>query len=153
MTCASFRSFPVLVLLALAACSPNVPRLQMPLTVHADCENRAVKQTAIESIVASTDDEVRGQPYPGDPVLSKTIHAVGGAFAYWPSQQLHMPNTAKALGLDGDYVTMTRVVVTNQVENGSRPIWLTITTPHGPKIVLERAYDIQNVCIEGARDL
>jgi len=149
----TLRPFLPLAVALLAACSPHVPRLQMPLTVHADCENRAVKQTAIESIVASTDDRIRNEPYPGDAALDKTIHAVGGGFAYWPSQPLRLPNTARALGLDGDYVTMTRVVVTNQVENGSRPIWLTLETPHGPKVVLERAYDIQNVCIEGARDL
>jgi hypothetical protein len=142
-----------LALLALAACASHVTRLQMPLRVQADCENRAVKQTAIESIVASTDDEVRSEPYPGDAALWRVIRAHGGAFAYWPGQQVLLPRTAHALGLDGDYVTMTRVAVTNEVHDGSRPIWLTVTTPHGPTIVLERAYDVQNVCIEGARDI
>jgi len=47
------------------------------------------------------------------------------------------------------------VVITNQVNVPEhwRPIWLTFAMPKGPVIVLERAYDIQDVCIEGRRDV
>ena len=35
---------------------------------------------------------------------------------------------------------------------GTRPVWLTFATPKGDVTVLERAYDVQDVCIEGQRD-
>jgi hypothetical protein len=144
-----------LVLLGLTACVSSAPRLYIPDRVKANCENRAVKQTAIESIIASTDDTLLGRTYPGDKVLQKTIDKVGGAFAYWKSQPLRMPDTAKQLGVNGDYLTLTRAVVTNEIDkaNHSRPIWLTFDTPKGSVTVLERAYDIQDVCIEGQADI
>ena len=146
------RLLPV-VLLGLTACASSAPRIQLPIRVEANCENRAVKQTAIDSIVASTDDKIRDERYPGDAALKKTIHTVGGAFAYWKDQPLHLPETAKALGVQGDYVNLKRVVVTNEIAYGSRPIWMTLTSAKGDVIVLERAYDVQNVCIEGQRDV
>ncbi|GAC1581774.1 MAG: hypothetical protein NVS3B7_17010 [Candidatus Elarobacter sp.] len=141
-------------LLALAACVSTAPRIQLPTKVEANCENRAVKQTAIDAIVASTDDRVVGTRYPGDKVLKKVIQSIGGGFAYWPDQPLHLPDTAKAIGVSGDYVTLKRAVITNQIDKAahSRPIWFTLASPKGDVIVLERAYDIQNICIEGQRE-
>jgi len=140
----------------LAACAHREPRLQIPDRNVADCESRSVKQTAIESIVASTDDTVRPGTYPGDKPLMKIVKSpVGGVFAYWKHQPIRMPNTAKALGVSGDYLDLRRAVITNQVDAAthSRPIWLTFATPGGEKTVLERAYDTQNVCIEGQREI
>ncbi len=144
-----------LALLALAACVSSAPRLRIPDRVQADCENRAVKQTAIDAIVASTDDRVRPGTYPGDAVLHATIKRIGGAFAYWNAQPYRAPGTAKALGLGGDILTLKRAVVTNAVDaaDHSRPIWLTFATPKGELTVYERAYDTQNVCIEGKADI
>jgi hypothetical protein len=146
------RLFLVL-LLALTACTSNAPRLWLPYKVEANCESRSVKQTAIDAIIASTDDTLRTGTYPGDAPMRKLVHSGGGVFAYWRNQPLRLPNTAKALGLDGDYVTVKRAVITNQIDVSahSRPVWLTIVTPHGERMILERAYDIQDVCIEGQR--
>jgi hypothetical protein len=139
-----------LVVVAPAACAPNAPRMQLPIRTEATCENRAVKQTAIESIVASTDDTVRPGTYPGDAALRKTIKNVGGVFAYWNDQPFPSPDTAKALGVSGN-LTLVRAVITNQIDHttNSRPVWLTFSTPKGDVTVLERAYDVQDVCIEG----
>lgn len=142
-----------LVLLVLSGCVSSAPRIELPIRMEANCENRAVKQTAIDSIVASTDDIVQPGVYPGDPALRKVIHQVGGVFAYWKAQPLKMPRSAKAIGVEGDYVTLKRAVITNQRANGSRPIWLTLTSPKGDVVILERAYDLQDVCIEGQRDI
>ena len=144
-----------LALLALSACVASGPRMQIPDRVQADCENRAVKQTALESIVASTDDTVRPAVYPGDAALRATIKQVGGAFAYWNAQPFRAPGTAKALGAAGDTLTLKRAVVTNEIDaaSHSRPVWLTFATAQGERTVYERAYDVQNVCIEGQRDV
>jgi len=139
--------------LVLAGCISSEPRIELPRDMVANCERRAVKQTAIESIVASTDDVVRPERYPGDPALHAVVARLGGVFAYWHEQPLKLPRTAQALGVAGPYVTLERAVITNESHDGSRPIWLTLRTPNGDRIVLERAYDLQDVCIEGQRDL
>ena len=132
-----------------SGCAPNAPRLQLPIRTEASCENRAVKQTA-------TDDTVRPGTYPGDPALRKVIKSVGGVFAYWTDQAFPSPDTAKALGVSGD-LTLKRAVITNQFDRATtpatRPVWLTFATPKGDVTVLERAYDVQDVCIEGTRDV
>ncbi|HEV3141245.1 MAG TPA: hypothetical protein VGY57_12045 [Vicinamibacterales bacterium] len=144
-----------LALLALSACISTAPKIQLPSRAIADCESRSVKQTAIGSIVASTDDVVREGTYPGDAPLMKLVKSGGGVFAYWTNQPLRVPRTAKHLGASGDYLTLNRAVITNQINTADhwRPVWLTFATPKGDVTVLERAYDIQNVCIEGQRSL
>jgi hypothetical protein len=146
-----------LALLAVSACAPSVPRLHLPIRTEANCESKSVKQTAIDSIVASTDDTVREGRYPGDAPLRKAIKNGGGVFAYWESQPLRAPDTAKALGVIGD-PDLKRAVITNDVQGSDqdrvgryRLVWLTFATPKGDVTVLERAYDVQNVCIEGRR--
>ncbi len=145
--------------LLLAACAQSSPRLQLPIRTEANCESKSVKQTAIDSIVASTDDVVRPGRYPGDAALRKIVRGGGGVFAYWNGQVLDVPRTAKEIGASGNPV-LERAVITNQVAPSDdprlgpyRPVWLTFATPHGDVTVLERAYDVQNVCIEGQRQV
>ncbi|HEY4442573.1 MAG TPA: hypothetical protein VGN14_19120 [Candidatus Elarobacter sp.] len=153
------RSTVLLAALALLWGCASAPKIALPSKAEANCENRAVKQTAIGSIVASIDDTVRPGTYPGDGALRRVIRSTGkdggGVFAYWPNQPLYAPDTAKALGVTGDYLVLTRAAITNQIDAADhwRPVWLTFTTPRGSVTVLERAYDIQNVCIEGQRDV
>jgi hypothetical protein len=148
------RLVPV-VLLALVACASSAPRLHLPIRTEANCESKSVKQTAIDSIVASVDDTIRGGSYPGDTVLRKSIKKGGGVFAYWKDQPFRAADTAKTLGVSGD-LELKRAVITNDVDRTDpdkpyRPVWLTFATPKGDMTVLERAYDVQNVCIEGRR--
>ena len=153
------RLLPLAALVALCGCVSTAPKIKLPGNAEANCERRAVKQTAIASIVASTDDIVRDAKYPGDAVMRRVIKSTGpnggGVFAYWPDQPLHAPDTAKALGIPGDYLILDRAIITNEGNAAEhwRPVWLTFKTPKGPVTVLERAYDIQNVCIEGQRDI
>jgi hypothetical protein len=140
----------------LTACTSSAPRLQIPFRTEANCQSRAVKQTAIDSIVASIDDTIRPGTYPGDAALRKIVRQGGGVFAYWRAQPFPAPDTAKALGVEGN-LTLKRAVITNQVQPSDkapyRAVWLTFATPKGDAVVLERAYDVQNVCIEGRREI
>ena len=145
-------------LAVLSGCAQPAPRLQLPKRTVANCESKSVKQTAIESIVASVDDTVRPGAYPGDARLRSVIKTKGGVFAYWDAQPFHAPDTAKALGVTGD-LDLKRAVITNELQGDPkdrlgqyRPVWLTFATPSGDKTVLERAYDTQNVCVEGRRE-
>jgi hypothetical protein len=148
----------VLPLLLLAACASSGPRMQLPTRTEANCESKSVKQTAIESIVASIDDTVRPGVYPGDAKLRSVIKSKGGVFAYWNAQPFRAADTAKALGVEGD-LDLRRAVITNELQGDPkdrlgqyRPVWLTFATPRGEQTVLERAYDTQNVCVEGRRE-
>ncbi len=154
----SSRLLP-LALLVLTAChgsSAPIVRLQLPFRTEANCESRSVKQTAIDSVVASIDDTIRPGRYPGDAAMRKAVKSGGGVFAYWRDQQFLAPDTAKALGVTGDLM-LKRAVITNQVQPSDkapyRSVWLTFATPKGDAVVLERAYDVQNVCIEGRREI
>ena len=149
------RFVPLLLLAATACTSSSAPRLHLPIRTEANCESKSVKQTAIDSIVASVDDTVRPGTYPGDAALRTRIKHGGGVFAYWKDQPFRAADTAKALGITGD-PELKRAVITNDVDRTDpdkpyRPVWLTFATPKGDATVLERAYDVQNVCIEGRR--
>ncbi|HEY0382999.1 MAG TPA: hypothetical protein VGC72_12455 [Candidatus Elarobacter sp.] len=151
----SSRLLP-LALVVLTACTSSAPRLQLPYRTEANCQSRAVKQTAIDSIVASIDDTIRPGTYPGDAKLRTIVRQGGGVFAYWRDQPFPAPDTAKALGVEGN-LTLKRAVITNSVQPSEkapyRAVWLTFATPRGDVVVLERAYDVQNVCIEGRREI
>ena len=144
----------LIALLVLAACTSSAPRIHLPSRTEANCESRAVKKTAIDAIVASTDDTVRDVRSPGDAALRAAVKRYGGVFAYWTDQPFRAPDTAQALGVRGD-LTLERAVITNELgpKQQYRPVWLTFATPKGDVTVLERAYDVQNVCIEGRREL
>jgi hypothetical protein len=144
----------LLALLVLAGCTSSAPRIHLPSRTEANCESRNVKKTAIDAIVASTDDTVRAVRYPGDAALRADVKRNGGVFAYWTDQPFRAPDTAKALGVSGD-LSLARAVISNQLQPGLqyRPVWLTFASPKGDVTVLERAYDVQNVCIEGRREL
>ena len=134
-----------------------MPRLHLPIRTEASCESRSVKQTAINSIVASVDDTIRKGRYPGDAAARKSIRNGGGVIAYWKEQPFHAPDTARFLGVSGD-PELERAVITNDVDRSDkdkpyRSVWLTFATPQGDRTVLERAYDVQNVCIEGTRQV
>ena len=155
------RRFAVALLsvLALGACGSSAPRLKLPNRTEANCESKSVKQTAVDSIVASVDDTVRPGRYPGDARFRAAIKRGGGVFAYWDAQPFHAPDTAKTLGVDGD-LDLRRAVISNELQGDPkvrlgqyRPDWLTFATPGGEKTVLERAYDTQNVCVEGRREI
>jgi hypothetical protein len=63
-----------------------------------------------------------------------------------------MPSTAQVLGVSGNYIDVTDVVIDNQLSGTeSRLIYVTVATPTGPKDIVLRAYDTQNVCVEGER--
>ena len=152
----SSRLLPLALLVLTACTTASAPRLRLPFRTEANCESRSVKQTAIDSIVASVDDTVRPGRYPGDDVLRKAVKHGGGVFAFWRDQPFPAPDTAKALGVSGNLM-LKGAVITNQVQPSPkapyRQVWLTFATPNGDAVVLERAYDVQNVCIEGRREI
>jgi hypothetical protein len=126
----------------LAGCASQAPLLQPPDRVESFCSEKEPRGTAIETSVA----------YPGDAMLRTDIKQNSGVIGHWKSQPLYMPMTAQVLGIPGNYLDVTDVVIDNQLSGvQSRLIYVTVTTPQGPKNLVLRAFDTQNVCVEGER--
>jgi hypothetical protein len=136
----------------LAGCS-SAPPLVAPDRVESFCSEKEPRGTAIASILSSVSDRIETSvAYPGDAMLRTDVKQNTGVIGHWKSQPLYMPATAQALGVSGNYIDVTDVVIDNQLSGSeSRLIYVTVTTPQGPKDVVLRAYDTQNVCVEGTR--
>jgi hypothetical protein len=137
----------------LAGCSSAPPLLQPPDRVDSFCSEKEPRGTAIASILGSVSDRIETSvAYPGDASLRTDVKQNSGIIGHWKSQPLYMPSTARALGVSGNYIDVTDVVIDNQLSGSeSRLIYITVKTPQGAKNVVLRAYDTQNVCVEGTR--
>jgi hypothetical protein len=144
------RLVPVLFCL-LASCGASSAALQPPDRTDSFCTDKLVPRgTANASIVGSAADHVVDQPFPSPAALRADVKKTAGVIAYWNDQPLLAPETAKAFGVSGDYVRMTTAYIDNQNETDqSRLIYVIVATPSGPRDLVLRAYDVQNVCVEG----
>lgn len=141
----------VLAALVLAGCASPPPRLMPPDRVDSFCSGAHVSPAAAESVLSSVGDRIdTSVAWPGEAELHTDVEQNGGAVAYWKSQPLYMPFTAKVLGVDGNYIDVTRVVIDNQLMGVySRLIYVTVATPRGNENVILRAFDTRNICVEG----
>jgi predicted small lipoprotein YifL len=148
------RLLPALAVCVLAACGPKAPPLELPDSVQSYCSDKEPRGTAIDSILASVADKIEtGVPFPGMTTLRKDVQQNSGVIGHWTAQPLFLPKSAKALGVSGDYLDVTGVVIDNPplVGQESRLIYVTVASPSGPKNLVFRAYDVANVCVEGER--
>jgi hypothetical protein len=137
----------------LAGCGAKAPPLEPPDTVQSFCSDKEPRGTAIDSILASVADRIEtGVPYPGTGMLHADVKRNSGIIGHWNAQPVYLPTIAKALGVSGDYVDVTDIVIDNHLSGQeSRLIYVTVATPAGPKNLVLRAYDVANVCVEGER--
>jgi hypothetical protein len=137
----------------LAACGTKPPPLLIPDKIESYCTDKEPRGTAIASILSSVSDKVeQSVNYPGEKELEMDVKTNGGIIAHWKSQPLYMPSTARLLGVSGNYIDVTDIVIDNQLAGvESRLIYVTVQTPSGPKNLVLRAYDVANVCVEGTR--
>jgi hypothetical protein len=139
--------------LALTGCSGSShPRLLSPNTVDSFCggADNYARETAIESIVASTDAMPEDFPIPSQAQIVHNVKAQNGVIAHWTDQPLYLPKVAKAYGYPDDYVRLGDAAITNRmISVDARRIYLTIVLPDGTRKTLPfRAFDVQNVCSE-----
>lgn len=143
----------VLAACALAGCAA-APQLQPPDRIESFCEGAVPRGAVVAGILGSVADRIEtSTAYPGDASLRLDVKQNSGVIAHWKSQPLYMPFTAAALGVGGsNYIDVTDVVINNQLAgNESRLLYVTVTTPQGPKNIVLRSLDTENVCIEGQR--
>jgi len=143
----------VLAALLLAGCGSHAPKLVPPDSVDSFCPGAPARGAAVVDVISSVADAIQPVDVPNDAVLQKLVKEETGVIGHWKAEPLYMPGTAKALGVSGDYIEITDVVIPNQLSGSdSRTIYATIQTPAGAKRVALRAYDLQNVCAAGKPD-
>ena len=99
----------------LAGCSSSPPPLQPPDRTESFCSEKEPRGTAIASILSSVSDRIEiSVAYPGAAALHTDVKVNGGIIGHWKSQPLYMPATAQALGVSGNYIDVTDVVIDNQ---------------------------------------
>lgn len=143
----------LLVAAVLAGCA-SAPQLQPPDRIESFCAGGAAPRGAVVAgILGSVADRIETRTaYPGPAELRVDVQQNSGVIAHWKSQPLYMPFTAAALGVAGNYIDVTDVVIDNQLAgNQSRLLYVTVTTPQGPRNVVLRSLDTNNVCIDGQR--
>ncbi len=137
---------------ALTACGSSAPQLMPPDRVQSFCIEKEPRGTAIASILSSVADQPLPNPFPSQAALRADVVKYGGVIGHWKDQPLYLPATAVKLGITGQYVDVTDIVIDNQLEDAqSRIIYVTVAGPRGPVRLVLRAYDVQNVCVEGTR--
>ncbi len=139
-------------LVLVAACGPHAPQLVPPDRVESFCSEKEPRGTAIASILSSVADKPLTDPFPGEPAVRANVKKYGGVVGHWAKQPVYLPATAALLDVKGQYVDVTEVDIDNQLEDAdSRVVYATVATPKGAKHLVLRAYDVQNVCVEGTR--
>jgi hypothetical protein len=138
--------------LLLGGCGPHAPELLPPDRTESFCIDKEPRGTAVASILSSVADRPLTNRYPGDAAVRTDVKKYGGIIGHWKSQPLYLPATAAMLGVTGDYIDVREVAIDNQLEDAeSRVIYVTVAAPKGPAQLVLRAYDVQNVCVEGTR--
>ena len=144
--------------IALAACTSSGPRLLSPNRVESFCSGGGEnypRETAIESIVASTDAQPEDFPVPAPAQIVHNVRAQNGVIAHWNDQELDLPQVAKQYGYAGDDIRISDVAITNRMVGvDSRRIYLTLVLPNDTRKTLAfRAHDTQDVCSEAKLSL
>ena len=137
----------IVLLIAAAGCGSHSPKMVAPDSIESFCNGPTPRGAAIVSVLSSVADAVQPVDVPSEAVLRKNVGDLGGAIAHWKAEPLYMPSAAKALGVDGNYIDVSEVVIVNDLANpDARMIYATVATPQGSKRVPLLAYDTRNVC-------
>jgi hypothetical protein len=142
------RAFVAALLIAAAAgCGSRAPKMVAPDSIESFCLGPAPRGAAIVSVLSSVADAIQPVDVPSEASLRKSAGDLSGAIAHWKAEPLYMPGTARSLGVDGNYVDVSEVVIVNDLTSpDARMIYATVATPKGAKRVPLLAYDTRNVC-------
>jgi hypothetical protein len=136
----------------LVGCGAQAQPLVAPDRLESFCAAGKPTGAEVAAILSSVSDRIEpSTSYPGDAAVLSDVKQNGGVIGEWTSQPLYMPATASALGVAGNFIDVTSVAIDNLLAGTeSRLIYVTVTTPQGPKGIVLRAYDISDVCVAGS---
>jgi hypothetical protein len=138
--------------LLLCGCVPNVIRVHQPQSVEAFCGGRVPQVTSVLSVLTSAEDKLATFPVPTSKQIYENVKATGGVIAHWDHQPLLLPGVAKELGYPDGYLILGDAAITNrQAGVDTRRMYLTVQINGGAKIISVRAFDLQDICNEGAK--
>ena len=140
-----------LSLLVLAACAPNVPRLQHPTRIEAFCGSKEARMTSVDSVLTSTNDTILDDR-PTERDVRQAVMAGDGIIAHFADMKLAIPKSAEALGETDGYARVRAAAVPPAPEGAlSRHLYLLVRDHRSQRWITMLAYDVQNVCVEGKR--
>jgi hypothetical protein len=134
-------------------CAATAPRLIHPYKVRSFCGTLQARMTGVDSIMTSTDDKILDER-PTETDVLRAVQSGDGVIAYWHAQPLSLPNIAATLGETDGYVRVDAVAVAPTADQAlTRRLYL-FARDHGrDRWIALTAYDTQNVCVEGHRDV
>ncbi len=145
------RIVAALVLLgASAGCAPRgVPGIADPIRVDAHCSPREARITGIRSILTSVTDRLEDDRPPFAQIRT-AVRSGDGAIAYWHDQRLFLPNVSATLGESDGYARVEAMAIPPAPVGALfRHVYLNVRSHGAPAWVTLRAYDVQDICIEG----
>ncbi len=132
------------------ACAPRVPGIADPTRVDAHCNPREARITSLRSVLTSTNDELLAGEHPTFAAVRAETRAGDGAIAYWNDQPLALPKTSVALGETDGFVRVRALAVAPTPSDvPSRTIYLEVRDRGAYRWIAMRAFDVQDVCVEG----
>jgi hypothetical protein len=138
---------------SVVACAPAAPRILHPLKVRSFCGTREARLTGMDSIMTSTDDKILDER-PTEADVVRAVQSGDGVIAYWNAQPLWIPKVAAALGETDGYARVDAAAVAPTADQAlTRPLYLFVRDHGHDRWIAMTAYDTQNVCVEGHRDV
>ncbi len=138
------------VLLAASySCAPHVPGIADPARVDAHCSPREARITGIRSVLTSTNDIVLDDR-PTENEVRTAVQSGDGALAYWNDQLLVLPKSAEQFGERDGYARVRAAGIPPAPDGATyRHLYLDVRDHGTYRWVTYKAFDIQNVCVEG----
>jgi hypothetical protein len=147
------RSIACACALALAAgCGHADHPLSPPASVEGFCGPKQVRETALLSILTSTNDRIVPNARPNEADLRARLLRSGGALGRWDDELLRVPQTARLLGEADGFVRVRAAVAVDPPEGATtRPLYLLVRERGVYRWIELTAFDVQSVCVEGRR--
>jgi hypothetical protein len=140
-------------LVFVCGCAPSAPRIAHPVSVRSFCGTREARLTGIASVITSTNDSLLDER-PTFPEVLRAVASGDGVIAYWNAQPLLLPRVSKQIGESDGYVRVYAAGVPPTLDLATtRRLYLLVRDGNRKRWVALTAYDAQDVCVEGHRDV
>jgi hypothetical protein len=137
----------------LSGCAPVEPQIASPVRIQGYCGGGHARPTGVASVMTSTDDKLLAD-LPSESGIVREVKASTGVIEFWNEQLLRLPKTSLALGESDGYARVHAIAVgAAQAGATTRVIYLKARDHGFDRWVAMTAYDLQNVCIEGRREV
>jgi hypothetical protein len=143
----------LLAALAATGCTPSEPHIAAPLRTQDYCGEGHARPDGVGSVMTSTDDKLLADR-PTERGIVREVKAATGVIEFWNDQPLRLPKTSLALGETDGYARVREIAISASPPGvATRTIYLKVRDHGFDRWIAMAAYDLQNVCIEGRREV